>query len=79
MEDNKGFKINFFTLLIILMVLIAIVVMFVLFTRSSGKSKGNTTYANNTNNVEHENKVRSNYNMDKTDFALNFLKMENNK
>ena len=79
MEDNKGFKINFFTLLIILMVLIAIVLMFVLFTRSSRKSRGNTIYANNTNNIEYEIKARSDYNMDKTDFALKFLKMENNK
>ncbi len=79
MEDNKGFKINFFTLLIILMVLIAIVVMFVLFAKNSGKIRSNTTYSNNTNKVEYEIKARSEYNMDKTDFALKFLKMENNK
>ena len=76
MEDNKGFKINFFTLLIILMVLIAIVVLFTLFVKNSGKPRGN---ANNTNKVEYEIKARSDYNMDKTDFALKFLKMENNK
>lgn len=79
MEDNKGFKINFFTLLIILMVLIAIVVMFVVFAKNSGKIRSNTTYGNNTNKVENEIKARSEYNMDKTDFALEFLKMENNK
>lgn len=76
MEDNKGFKINFFTLLIILMVLIAIIVLFTLFVKNSEKPRGN---ANNTNKVEYEIKARSDYNMDKTDFALKFLKMENNK